>query len=76
MAISRDILIGMDPKTTQLLDLHIRLEPALARRLRQFATASERTLGGCVRLLVRDGLDRLDETTATTRLGRGEAEED
>jgi hypothetical protein len=76
MAINEDILGAMDPNSAQRIDLHIRLEPALAHRLRHFATASERTLGGCVRLLVRDGLDRLEETAATTRRGRGEAEED
>jgi hypothetical protein len=76
MAIHGDILGAMDPKTAQRIDLHIRLEPALAHRLRHFAAASERTLGGCVRLLVRDALDRLEETAATTRHARGEAEED
>jgi hypothetical protein len=52
----------MDPNTSQLLELHVRLDPALAGRLRRFASVSERTLGGSIRLLVKDGLDRLEAT--------------
>jgi hypothetical protein len=40
----------------QLLDLHVRLEPALAERVRAFATLSDRTLCGSIRLLLREGL--------------------
>jgi hypothetical protein len=62
----------MSPKRSQL-ELHLRLDPTLAGRLRRFATASERTLGGSIRLLVKDGLDRLDENPGPTR---GYAQED
>ena len=43
------------------LDLHVRLDPGLARRLRAFAAGSERTLGGSVRLLLRQGLSRVEQ---------------
>jgi hypothetical protein len=45
---------------TPSLDLHVRLEPELAEQLRAFASESERTLGGCVRLLLRHGLSQLE----------------
>jgi hypothetical protein len=51
----------MRPKRSRVLELHVRLEPVLAARLRSFAWRSERTLAGCVRLLVKDGLDRADD---------------
>ena len=56
----------MTPRRTQLVELHVRFEPALAARLRGFAAGSERTLAGCVRLLVKESLDRLDLPAVTT----------
>lgn len=45
---------------TPSLDLHVRLEPELAEQLRAFASVSERTLCGSVRLLLRHGLSQLE----------------
>jgi hypothetical protein len=40
------------------MDLHVRLDPELATWLRRFAADTERSVGGCVRLLLRDALER------------------
>jgi hypothetical protein len=63
----------MVPPGTQSLELHVRFDPAVAARLRGLAAGTERSLAGCVRLLVKDGLDRLDARLAAADLQPGDS---